>query len=133
MMFLIFFKILPERGHQEDLKTGVKLLFHFSNFCLKIVRVTVTLSKCQCHKNKAVSNNQILASFLKLGQNPRMTSEKNVFFRRSCVDFVLASKMKPKFDCLTSQVMPELSIFSKCNMLQGCDMSHVRNNLYFFA
>ena len=73
------------------------------------------------------------ASFLKLGQNPCMTSEKNVFFRTSCGDFVLALKMKPKFDCLTPQVMPELSIFSKCDMLQGCDMSHVTNILYFFC
>ena len=44
---------------------------------------------------------QILASFLKLGQNLRMMSEKIHFSRTSCEDFVLASKMKPKFEFLT--------------------------------
>ena len=52
-------------------------------------------------------------------------------FRTSCGDFVLASKMKPKFEFLTPQVMPEFSIFSKCDMLQGCHMSHLTNNLCF--
>ena len=51
-------------------------------------------------------------------------------FPTSCRDFVLTSKMKPKFEFLTAQVMPEFSIFSKCDMLQGFDMSHVTNNLY---
>ena len=67
LFFSKFSKISPERGHQEVLKTGVKLLVYFSNFC----------QKCQCHKNKEASNNQISASFLKLGQNPHMMSEKN--------------------------------------------------------
>ena len=79
----------------------------------------------------AVSKVQILASFLMLGQNPHMTSEKNVFFRTSCRDFFLASNMKPKFEFLTPQFKPDFSIFSKFDMLQGCDMSHVINNLYF--
>ena len=60
-----------------------------------------------------------------------MTSEKIDFFWTSWGDFILALKMKPKFDYLTPQFMPEFSIFSKCDMLQGCDMSHVTNNLYF--
>ena len=28
--------------------------------------------------------------------------------------------------------MPEFSIFSQCDMLQGCNISHVTNNFYFF-
>ena len=45
LFFSKFSKLSPERDHQEVLETGIKLLVHFSNFCLKIVRVTVTLSK----------------------------------------------------------------------------------------
>ena len=61
----------------------------------------------------AASNNQISASFLKLGQNPRMTSEKIHFSRTSCGDFVLASKMKPKFNCLTPPYFCDIGIFDK--------------------
>ena len=42
------------------------------------------------------------------------------FSRTSCRDFVLASKINPKFEFLMPQVMRKLSIFSKCDMLQGC-------------
>ena len=109
------------------------MLFFIILLSLWLYEQGFTLEKYQCHKNKEALKIQILSSFLKLGQNPRMTSEKNVFYRMSCEDFVLASKMKPKFEFLTSRVMPEFSNFSKCDMLQGCDMSHVTNNLYFFA
>ena len=61
----------------------------------------------------AVSNNQISASFLKLGQNPRMTSEKIHFSRTSCGDFVLARKMKPKFDYLTPPYFCDIGNFDK--------------------
>ena len=56
---------------------------------------------------------KILASFLKPGQNPQMTSEKNGFFRTPCEDFVLASKMKPKFEFLTPPYFCDIGIFDK--------------------
>ena len=56
---------------------------------------------------------QVSALLLKLGQNPRMTSEKNVFFQMRCEDFILASKMKPKFEFLTPPYFCDIGIFDK--------------------
>ena len=42
-----------------------------------------------------------------------MTSEKIHFSRTSCGDFVLASKMKPKFDCWTPPYFCDIGIFDK--------------------
>ena len=42
-----------------------------------------------------------------------MTSEKIHFSRMSCGDFVLASKMKPKFDSLTPPYFCDIGIFDK--------------------
>ena len=76
-----------------------------------------------------VLNNQILDSFLKLGQNSRMTSEKIHFSQTSYENFVLAINMKPKFDYLTPQVIPKFSIFSKCDMLGHSISNQLTQNL----
>jgi len=79
------------------------------------------------YKNKKAFKIQISASFLKAIFEVR---EKCIFLMLY-KDFVLGFKIKLEFEFWTPQVMPEYSIFSKCYILQGCDMSHVTNNLYF--
>ena len=61
----------------------------------------------------AVLKIQISASFLKLGQNPCMTSKKIHFSWTSCRDFVIASKMRRKFNYWTPPYYSDIGISDK--------------------
>ena len=92
----------------KRLKTASKCYFQDVKYSSTYIS-TISCKKIQiiCHKI------QISASFFNLGHNPRMTSKKIHFYRTSCGDFVLASKMRPKFDCWTPPYFCDFGIFDK--------------------
>ena len=132
-----FFSNFQKYHHKEGIKSTRKQV---SNFC---VTFQILFRNCESNSNFLKNANvtkirrrqkfKVRLHFWSYGKIPAWHPRKMYFFQMSCEDFVLASKMKPKFKFLMLQVMPEFSIFLKCDMLQGCDMSHLTNNLYFFA
>ena len=69
-----------------------------------------------CHKNKAVFNNQNLATFLMLGKNPCMLSGKITFLRDSCGGFALTSKTKRHFDYWTPPYFCDMCYFHRVDI-----------------